>query len=126
MLDGTKSQGRFSPFTSILDKFDITDGPWRDISMHYPVDFSDFIMFIFSTRNESDNKRLEYDQIVQRGFYTDPDGIRQRAGTGAGALFPWRARRGSQNGALKDLQSFVDVELEGVSSVHMIWVAIWN
>lgn len=80
------------PFpANILDEFDIPESGWRDVAVNAPVDFTDFLRFIFTSRSESDQRREEYNAIKSRGYFSDPDGIRralQRAAIAVGTARP--------------------------------------
>ena len=60
----------------ILQRVDIP-AVWRDISVNPPVDFTDFLRFIFTSRSDSDLKKEEYRATVARGYYADPDTVRR-------------------------------------------------
>lgn len=61
---------------NILQLVDIP-AVWRDISVNPPVDFTDFLRFIFTSRSDSDLKKEEYRATVARGYYADPDTVRR-------------------------------------------------
>ena len=74
----------------ILERCDIP-AVWRDIAIHPPQDFSDFLRFIFTSRSENDVKKEEYKALVARGYFADPDTIRrmlQRAQMAVGDARP--------------------------------------
>ena len=90
-LECTNTENNAYDFTAdILDRSDITV-VWRDITIHAPQDFSDFLRFIFTSRSDSDVKKEEYKALVMRGYFADPDTIRrmlQRARIAVGAARP--------------------------------------
>lgn len=66
------------PFSAqVLQVFDIP-AVWRDVTVHHPVDFTDFLRFIFSSRSEADMRKEEYRAIVARGYVADPDTLRRQ------------------------------------------------
>ena len=84
---------------------------WRDITIHAPQDFSDFLRFIFTSRSDSDVKKEEYKALVMRGYFADPDTIRrmlQRARIAVGAARPDIAI--SQEQLLQDFLSMLPTE----------------
>lgn len=66
------------PFSAqVLQLFDIP-AVWRDVTVHHPEDFTDFLRFIFSSRSEADMRKEEYRAIVARGYVADPDTLRRQ------------------------------------------------
>jgi hypothetical protein len=110
-LECTNTENNAYDFTAdILDRCDITV-VWRDITIHAPQDFSDFLRFIFTSRSDSDVKKEEYKALVMRGYFADPDTIRrmlQRARIAVGAARPDIAI--SQEQLLQDFLSMLPTE----------------
>jgi hypothetical protein len=82
--------GAYEFSADILERFDIPS-TWRDVTVTHPIDFTDFLQFIFTSRSENDQKKTEYKAIVARGYFADPDTIRrqlQRAQIAVGTTRP--------------------------------------
>jgi hypothetical protein len=83
--------GAYEFNADILNHFDIPTGTWRDITVHHPADFTDFLRYIFTSRSDADQRKDEYRAIVARGYAADPDTLRrqlQRARTAIGGARP--------------------------------------